>query len=119
MPASLFKLVIDAQTTTTTKPNVQRFFYQLNTGDVDNGTLTIVAASFVDDSGDAVVTIPTAVADNGYYMLLINGVLQQEGLYTVTENNVVVTDATGIPENAPIVLVVTNFDPESDTTIIS
>ena len=40
--------------------------------------------------------------------------LQQEGLYTVTADNVEIqTDE--IPEDAPITLIVTNFAPEADT----
>lgn len=119
MPASLFKLVMHAETTTTSKPEVQRFFYQINTEDLEDDTLTIEAASFVDDSGDAVVTLPIATPDNGYFLLFVNGVLQQEGLYTVTESNVTITDATQVTENAPVVLVVTNFNPESETTVTS
>ena len=65
--------------------------------------------------------LTTATADNGYYMLFINGVLQQSSLYTVSGDGsqVVITDAATIPVGAPITLVVTNFAPvsDSDTTV--
>jgi len=121
MAVSLFKLAITANTTTTvdTKPDVQKFFYLFNPDDVDAGVLTIPAASFVDDQGDPITTIPEADPDNGYYLLFINGVLQQEGLYTVSDANVVVQEADNIEPDAPIVLVVTNFasDASSTTTV--
>ncbi|NLX63260.1 MAG: DUF4183 domain-containing protein [Clostridiaceae bacterium] len=121
MAATLFKLAITASTTTTvnTKPDVQKFFYLFDPDDLDNGTLTIEAEDFVDDQGDAITTIPEAEPDNGYYLLFINGVLQQEGLYTVTDESVVVQDAGDIEPEASIVLVVTNFasDASSNTTV--
>ena len=43
-----------------------------------------------------------AATDNGYYLLFINGVLQQDSLYTVSANNVVVQDADTIPKMLPL-----------------
>ncbi|SET15706.1 DUF4183 domain-containing protein [Anaerobranca gottschalkii] len=120
---TLFKLAITAETETTvlTKPNVERFFYTLDPQHIDQGTLTIPANAFVDDQGNPVEDITLVTENNGYYLLFINGVLQQEGLYTVTAANVQVIEAGDIPENAPITLIVTNFEPdaESETTIIT
>ena len=109
MAATLFKLAIAASSTTTvsTKPAVKRYFYKLNPTDVDEGTLTIPAESFVDDAGDTVATITLATENNGYYLLFVNGVLQQETLYTVAADEVEVLDAASIPEDAIITLVVT------------
>jgi hypothetical protein len=45
-------------------------------------------------------------------MLFINGVLQQDALYTVSSTEVVVQDADAIEENATVILVVTNFAPK-------
>ena len=117
MAASLFKLAITAESTTTvtTEPSVLNYFYTLDPAHIDEGTLTIPATAFVDDQGDAVTTITLAATDNGYYLLFINGVLQQDSLYTVSANNVVVQDAATIPEDAPITLSVINFAPDADT----
>lgn len=115
--ATLFKLAIAAQTTTTvtTNPAVERYFYTLNPAHVDQGVLTIPANAFVDDEDAPVAEITLATDDNGYYLLFINGVLQQEDLYTVAADEVVITEADTIPEGAVITLVVTNFVPDADS----
>lgn len=119
--ARLFKLAITAETVTTvtTEPDVKRYFYNLNTDDVDEGVLTIPAGSFVDDQDNPVDTITEITPDNGFYLLFINGVLQQSDLYTVSSTEVVVQDASTIEPGSPIVLVVTNFatNADSQTTI--
>lgn len=121
MAVELFKLAIDAESDITLEPDVKNYFYQFDPDDVDEvDGLTIEAADFVDDDGDQVVAITEADANNGYYQLFINGVLQQMDFYNATTNNVTIpsiTDSTSIPENAPIILVVTNFAPESDITV--
>lgn len=122
MALQLFKLVIDASTTTDTdlNPDIQRFFYEVNEDDIDAGVLTIPSTSFVDDAGDPVVgDLPLITPENGYYLLFVNGVLQQEGLYTVAANQVTVNDATTILPDTPVVLVVNEFAPTSvsDTNV--
>ena len=115
--ATLFKLAIAAQTTTTvtTNPAVERYFYTLNPAHIDQGVLTIPANAFVDDEDAPVAEITLATDDNGYYLLFINGVLQQEDLYTVAADEVVITEADTIPEGVVITLVVTNFVPDADS----
>ncbi|WMC91407.1 DUF4183 domain-containing protein [Kineothrix sp. MB12-C1] len=126
MATQLFKLEIDATTTTEVKvnPEVEKYFYLLNETDRAGDVLTIPAESFIDDAGDDVTgTLTTVVTDNGYYLLFINGVLQQSSLYTVSGDGseVTVNEAATIPVNAPITLIVTNFAPisDSDTTVIT
>ncbi|HZJ76738.1 MAG TPA: DUF4183 domain-containing protein [Oscillospiraceae bacterium] len=121
MALKLFKLVIDAATETTTKikPDIIQYFYEFDADDVDDGTLIIPATSFIDDTGDEVVTLETVTPNNGYYRLFINGVLQQYGLYTTAETSVTVTIGTEtIPDGAPVTLIVANFDPESDSDTV-
>lgn len=121
MPATLFKLAITAVTETTvlTKPAVERYFYNFDPQHLDQGTLTIPANAFVDDQGNQVDSITLVQEDNGYYLLFINGVLQQDDLFTVAADEVEVGDASDIEDGAPIVLVVNNFNPEaqSQTTV--
>jgi len=121
MAVTLFKLAITADTTTTvtTKPDVKRYFYILNQDHITDDVLTIPANAFVDDAGDTVDEITEITPDNGYYMLFINGVLQQTSLYTVSSDEVVVQQADEIEADAPIILVVTNFssEAESETTV--
>ena len=119
MALKLFKLAIGATTDTTTdvKPDVFQYFYEFDAGDVEDDVLTIPAASFVDDTGAAATELVTVTEDNGYYRLFINGVLQQFDLYTADEDEVTVDIGEGVTinENAPITLIVVNFDPESDS----
>ncbi|MSU01723.1 DUF4183 domain-containing protein [Tissierella pigra] len=124
MATKLFKLVIDAVTTTDTdiNPEIDKYFYELREDERTADTVTIPATQFTDDTGNVMTgNLTTATADNGYYMLFINGVLQQSSLYTVSGDGsqVVITDAATIPVGAPITLVVTNFAPvsDSDTTV--
>lgn len=119
MAVQLYKLAISATVLTTvdTKPEVLKYFYILNPNDITNNVLTIPAASFTDEIGGAVTTITEATTDNGYYMLFINGVLQQDALYTVSSTEVVVQDADAIEDDATVILVVTNFAPEADSTV--
>ncbi|MFZ7103243.1 MAG: DUF4183 domain-containing protein [Peptococcaceae bacterium] len=121
MPTELFKLVIDAATTTTTNTNpaVQKYFYNLDAGDRTGGTTTIPSTSFFDDAGAAVTSNLTTVAtDNGYYYLFVNGVLQQSSLFTVGANGsqVVISNTSTVPISAPITLTVNNFVPTSSST---
>ncbi|MGF7145521.1 hypothetical protein HNQ56_003964 [Anaerotaenia torta] len=124
MAAQLFKLVIDATTTTDVdiNPEISKYFYLLNEDDRTGGVLTIPATKFIDDAGDIMTAnLTTATTDNGYYLLFINGVLQQSSLYTVNTDGsqVTVNNAETIPVGAPITLIVTNFAPtsDSDTTV--
>jgi hypothetical protein len=116
--ATLFKLAITAETITTvsTKPNVQKLFYTFKSEHVSEGNLTIPANAFVDDQGDSITEIPLVTSsNNGYYMLFINGVLQQESLYTVTTANVQIPGIGDVQTDTPIILVVTNFTPDADS----
>ncbi|MBS4025594.1 MAG: DUF4183 domain-containing protein [Clostridia bacterium] len=122
MPTQLFRLAITADTTTTTdtNPDVSRYFYDLAAGDRDTATdtLTVLASKFLDDAGIGVPAtgLETVAADNGYYSLFINGVLQQTSLFTPSAAQLVVTQVNTIPVSAPITFVVTNFAPTSTST---
>ncbi len=121
MATTLFKLVMDAVTTTDTEtnPEVEKYFYDLRSDERTSGTITIPAVRFTDDAGDTMTgNLTTAAADNGYYLLFINGVLQQSSLFTVSAggSQVAITQASTVPISAPITLVVNNFAPSSTST---
>ena len=121
MATKLFKLVIDAVTTTDIdiNPEVEKYFYELSETERSGSTVTIPSTLFTDSEGvDVTGNLTTAAANNGYYLLFINGVLQQSSLYTVSVDGseVVITDAASILGGTPITLVVTNFAPDSDST---
>jgi len=124
MATSLFKLVMSATTTTGTttttttdsNPAVEKYFYKLQAAHRTSGTVTIPSTSFVDDAGSAVASfLTTATANNGYYLLFVNGNLQESALFTVGANGsqVVITKSSTVPVSAPITLVVNNFGPTS------
>lgn len=120
MATQLFKLVIDAETITDVEinPEVDKYFYELREDERTGDTVTIPATQFTDDDGNVMTDNLTIVStNNGYYLLFINGVLQQSSLYTVAADgsDVTITDATTIPVGAPITLIVTNFAPVSDS----
>ena len=121
MATSLFKLIMSATTTTTTdtNPDIQQYFYSLSAGDRTSGTLTIASTSFTDSTGTAVTSnLATATTANGYYLLFINGSLQETSLFTIgaSGSQVVVTQTSTVPVSAPITLVVNNFVPTSTST---
>jgi len=121
MATQLFKLVMtaDTDTDTNTNPEVEKYFYNLREDERTGDTITIPAAQFTGDDGNAIIGDLTTIAtDNGYYLLFINGVLQQSSLYTVAVNgsDVVITEGSTVPVDAPIVLVVNNFAPTSTST---
>lgn len=119
MATSIFKLVMSAETETftDTNPAVQKYFYKLEgTG---SAVITIPSTSFQDDSGTAVASnLATVTATNGYYLLFVNGVLQQSSLFTVasTGESVTISQCSTVPLSAPITLVVNNFVPSSTST---
>lgn len=121
MSTSLFKLIMSASTTTTTdtNPAVEKYFYKLAATERSSGTVTIPAANFTDDSGNTMTGNLTPVtANDGYYLLFVNGTLQQSSLYTVAANGsqVVITQCSTVPISAPITLAVNNFAPSSTST---
>ncbi len=121
MAPKLFKLKIEAATTTTvtTHPEVTQYFYEVDDAHRIDDTLVIPSTAFVDGEGNAVVgNLETVAENNGYYSLFINGVEQQTSLYEVEEDGsqFTIDDATTILTGSPIILIVTNFDPDANST---
>jgi len=122
----LMKLVVTASTTTNVVPQDQRFFYVTTAETAPGSTLTIDAASFFQDDGSAVTELPALAANNSYYNVYVNGVLQMGGLSTYTPGATTVgslsinVPAGGDPilADTPIVLEVVNYSPQS-TTVVS
>ena len=121
----LMKLLVSAATTTEVDPTDSRFF-NVTTGSTAAGsTLTIDAASFFDDAGAAVTSLPTLATNNSYFNVYINGVLQMEGISTYTPGATgvgslaiaVPAGGSGIPADTPIVLEIVSYAPSSTTTV--
>ncbi|WP_010530277.1 DUF4183 domain-containing protein [Lentibacillus jeotgali] len=90
-------------------------------------TLTIDAASFFADDGTAVTALPELEANNSYYNVYVNGVLQMQGLTTYTPGASgtgalvinVPADSGALPRNSPVVLEIINYYPETAVTVTS
>lgn len=125
MALQMMKLQINAATSTDVVPTDTRFF-NVTTADTAAGTtLTIDAADFFADDGSAVTALPEMTANNSYYNVYVNGVLQMEGLSTYTPGATGVgslaidVPAGGEPilSGSPVVLEVMNYATSSTTTV--
>ncbi|WP_433748350.1 DUF4183 domain-containing protein [Falsibacillus pallidus] len=125
MALQLMKLVVSAASTINTTPASEKFFYVTTAETAAGATLTVDAASFFDDAGAAVTALPALTANNSYFNVYVNGVLQMQGLATYTPGATGVgslevdVPAGGDPilQNSPVVLEVMNFDPQASTTV--
>jgi hypothetical protein len=125
MAIQLMKLNVTVSTSTVTTPTDTRFFYVTDAQTDPENTLTIDAADFFDDDGAAVVTLPTLTADNSYFNVYVNGVLQMEGINTYTPGATgvgqleIAVPAGGEPilAQTPVVLEVMNYAPVSTNTV--
>ena len=121
MATTIFKLVMDGTTTTTTttNPAIEGYFYKLAAVDVTLDTANIASTSFFDSTGASVVSnLTLATTADGYYLLFIDGVLQETSLYTIasTGSSISVTQVSTVPVSAPFTLLVNNFAPNSIST---
>lgn len=125
MALQIMKIAVSASSTVEVNPTVQRFFYVTTTTTGAGDTLTIDAADFFDDSGNAVVTLPALLSNNSTYNVYVNGVLQMEGISTYTAGATGVgsleinVPTIGAPINigVPVVVEITNYAPISSITI--
>lgn len=125
MAASLIKLFVTATASapvatggtidTTVDPTVTRFNAIITAGMITTDT-TILAASFLDDDGNAVVALPAPPAD-GYYNVFVNGVLQEGGLSTLTTASLVLATTAAVA-GTPVVLEVADFSTASSTITV-
>ncbi|NOU63361.1 DUF4183 domain-containing protein [Paenibacillus sp. LMG 31461] len=127
MAASLIKLFITAAlanapvasggvVTTTVDPAVTRFNAVITGGMIGGAVTTIPADDFLDDNGNPVDanSLP-AVPTDGYINVYVNGVLQQEGLSTLTTASLVLATILATA-GTPVVLEVADFS-NTDSTI--
>ncbi|WP_147534299.1 DUF4183 domain-containing protein [Bacillus marasmi] len=125
MALQLMKLYVGVTTTVDADPENTRFFYVTGAPTAAGATLNIDAAAFFMDNGDPNVELPVLEADNSYYNVYVNGVLQMEGLSTYTPGITAVgslaidvpAGGPGIPMSTPVVLEVVNFTPTASNTV--
>jgi|SRR5690606_3643570 len=120
------KLAITGSSTVETVPTIEIFFNKAASTVTGEGTLTIAVEDFFTDTGAAATTLPALATNNSYFDVYINGVLQMEDVSAYTAGGtgvgqLVITVPAGstIEQNSPVVLVVTNFSPTSNTTIVT
>lgn len=119
MPLTILKLV--ASGTTIAKPTARNYFHKPTTTQSSISRYTINVADCTTNTGGTVAAFTTATTSNGYYMLFVNGVLQEANVYTVGSTKVVLhVTADGnkftLRQSAPITLSVINFDPSTVVT---
>ncbi|WP_270180842.1 DUF4183 domain-containing protein [Alkalihalobacillus sp. CinArs1] len=125
MALQLMKLLISASTSTEITPTASKFFNVTSAETAAGATLSIDAASFFQDDGTAVTTLPTLATNNSYFNVYINGVLQMEGISTYTPGATAVgsldiaVPAGGDPilSGTSVVLEIVNYAPSSSTTV--
>lgn len=124
MALEILKLAINTATTVLTNPDVQKFFYVVDTPVTGASTLTINAEDFMDDTGATGVTLPALSDENSYLIVYVNGVQVMQDLVTYNPGGtgtgslvITVPENSDIIANTPVVLVVTNFAPTAQTTI--
>jgi len=127
MPLQLMKLQVSVTTTTNVTPASDKYFYVTVAETEANESLTIDAASFFDDTGDAVTALPVLAAGNSYFQVYVNGVLQMQDILTYTPGatgvgllKIDVPDGEAtIPTNSPVVLEIAAFAPTSTSTVVT
>jgi len=124
MALEIMKIVVGATTTTTLDPTLARLFYQVPALTTGPTTLSIDAADFMGDDGNPSTELPTLDADNSYYNVYINGLLQMAGLSVYTPGatgvgSLAITLPTGqsIALDTVVVLEIVSYAPVSTTTI--
>lgn len=119
------KIVVAASTTINTDPTPEKFFFVTTSETAAGTSLTIDAASFFQDDGNAATELPALATNNSYFNVYINGVLQMEGNSTYTPGATGVGSlvfslpAGGDPilQSTSVVLEVVNFSPTANTTV--
>lgn len=125
MALQLMKLLVTAATTTDANPTDSRFFYTTTAPTAAGATLTIDAASFLQDDGTSVTSLPSLANNNSYFNVYINGVLQMNDISTYTPGATgvgslaidVPAGGSGIPTGTPVVLELVSYSPSSTTTV--
>lgn len=119
MAKQLFKLVLSG--TTQAVPTETRYFYKKSVAITVNSLAYDIPKSLLwTDSGALLGSSPITLrsTNNGYYLLFIDGVLQQSALYTVNSLHIELSSVTApytLVASAPITLALTNFAP---TTVV-
>ncbi|MED4453068.1 DUF4183 domain-containing protein [Metabacillus fastidiosus] len=124
MPLKIMKLAVTAGAVTSLTPTVERFFNEAATTVTGAGTLTIAVEDFWTDTGADATALPALSTNNSYFNVYVNGVLQMDDVLAYTPGGtgvgqLVITVPAGstIEANSPIVLIITNFAPDTSVDV--
>lgn len=124
MALEIMKIVASATTTTTAVPTVTRLFRKMIALAIGPSTITVDAADFLKDDGTNATSLPTLDANNSYFQVYINGLLQMQGLSTYTPGatgvgklSITVPAGQTVALGTVIVLEIVSFAPTSTTTV--
>ncbi|MCA4158355.1 DUF4183 domain-containing protein [Priestia megaterium] len=92
---------VTVATTTSLTPAPARFTVFVTAPMVAGGITSIPAASFIDDTGAAITTLP-AVTANSYANVYINGVIQPTSVYTLSITALNIDDEVSV--GAPVIV---------------
>ncbi|MGG3125029.1 DUF4183 domain-containing protein [Priestia megaterium] len=92
---------VTVATTTSLTPAPARFTVFVTAPMVAGGITSIPAASFIDDTGAAITTLP-AVTTNSYANVYINGVIQPNSVYTLSTTALNIDDEVTV--GAPVIV---------------
>src|SRR5690625_2202475 len=124
MALQLMKIVVAGTIDTDLHPDSEKIFYVTTTDTPARNTLSIDAASFLEDDGLAVTTLPDLATDNSYFTVEINCVVQMQGISTYTPGATgtgsleitVPPDGGSISANQTVILQIVNFAATSSGT---
>lgn len=88
-------------------PAVTRYFSVVTEDMIGATTITMPAASFVDDAEVAITAFPVLAATD-FYNAYINGMLQQSSISTLTPAELVI-NSIDVPVGIPILLEISSF----------
>lgn len=124
MVLKIMKLAITADSVVTVGPMIDRFYYEVDADVTGPDSLIITVDQFWTGTGADATILPDLIADNSYFNVYVNGVMQMEDLSTYTSGEdgvgqleIAVPDGSNIRVDSPVVLEVVNYTTDSDTTI--
>lgn len=125
MALKLMKLALEANTVVRVNPKATKYFYVSSTETAAGTALTIDAAQFFDNAGNAVTELVNTDT-NSYVNVYVNGVLQMDGISTYTAGAtgvgscVINVPAGGDPilAGTPVIVEVVTIDSDNTTTTI-
>jgi hypothetical protein len=78
-----------------------KFFSKVSLGTISGANLIIPANTFVDDNGNGITAFPSVFQ---YFNLFINGMLQENGVVSISSSLIIIAGGAVLNSNDPIIL---------------